>query len=125
MQKFFFPLALAVLLIGAGCGSTTNTTSNTTGTTTNHSGQSVTLSANEVAKHTSSSDCWMIISNSVYDITSYLPQHPGGTRQVTPYCGTDGTTAFATQGGRGSHSGMAQSDLDALLLGALNAEVTL
>jgi cytochrome b involved in lipid metabolism len=125
MKNLLLPFAIAILLIGAGCGSTTSSTNSTSSTTTNRSGQTVTLTTSEVAQHTSSNDCWMIISGSVYNVTSYLPQHPGGSQEMTPYCGQDATTAFATQGGRGSHSGMAQSDLASLLLGALNTNVTL
>jgi cytochrome b involved in lipid metabolism len=55
------------------------------------------LTIEEVAKHNSQEDCWMIISNKVYDITSYLPFHPPGADKILPYCGKDGTTAFETK----------------------------
>jgi cytochrome b involved in lipid metabolism len=124
LKKTFFLLASVLLLIGAGCG---GDNSNGTSTTTpiNQSGQTVTLTPSEVAKHTSSNDCWMIVSGSVYNVTSYLPIHPGGASEIQPFCGKDGTNAFATQGGRGSHSGQAQNDLSSLLLGMLGATVTL
>lgn len=32
----------------------------------------------EVAQHSSRDDCWVIISGKVYDVTSYIPRHPGG-----------------------------------------------
>ena len=32
----------------------------------------------QVAIHRSADDCWTIIHNKVYDITSWIPQHPGG-----------------------------------------------
>lgn len=124
MRKFLFPIAISALLVGAGCGNnSTNNTSNTS--PVNQSGQTVTLSTTEVAKHTAENDCWMIVSGSVYNVTSYLPIHPGGANEILPFCGKDGTTAFATQGGRGSHSGQAQNDLSSLLLGTLNSTVTL
>lgn len=32
----------------------------------------------EVAKHDTEDDCWMIIHNKVYDVTEYVGEHPGG-----------------------------------------------
>lgn len=66
----------------------------------------------------------MIVSGSVYNVTSYLPVHPGGPERILQFCGKDGTTAFQTQGGQGSHSGRAQNDLQSLLLGSLNQTIT-
>lgn len=57
----------------------------------------ITLDAVEVAKHNSIESCWMIISDKVYDVTSYIPEHPGGISEILKYCGQDGTTAFQTK----------------------------
>ena len=32
----------------------------------------------EIAKHSSHDDCWIIIRNKVYDVTSFVDKHPGG-----------------------------------------------
>lgn len=32
----------------------------------------------EVSKHCFQHDCWVIIDSKVYDVTSYIPRHPGG-----------------------------------------------
>ena len=51
-----------------------------------------TLNAAEVAKHSSTSDCWIILSNVVYNITPYIKSHSGGASHIQ--CGTDQTTAL-------------------------------
>jgi len=52
------------------------------------SGTNVILSVAEVAKHNSSSDCWLIIENKVYDVSDYVNSHPAGRATITPHCGT-------------------------------------
>lgn len=52
------------------------------------------LSAINVAKHVTQNDCWVIIDNNVYDITSYIPEHRKAQRDVIASCGTDATIAF-------------------------------
>ncbi len=47
-----------------------------------------TLSLADVAKHTSQTDCWVGYNDKAYDITSFLPNHPGGTGAIARYCGT-------------------------------------
>lgn len=32
----------------------------------------------EVATHSSTSSCWLIIDAKVYDVTKFIPSHPGG-----------------------------------------------
>ena len=78
------------------------------------------LDASLVAKHTTKPDCWFIISGSVYNVTDYIPFHPGGEGTIIDTCGTDATTAFNTKGGRGqSHSASAKSLLNRYLLGKI------
>jgi len=45
----------------------------------------------EIAKHCTKDDCWMIIKGGVYDITPYFSVHPGGTRALLKFAGKDGT----------------------------------
>lgn len=37
------------------------------------------ISAQEVSKHNTREDCWVIIHDKVYDLTNFLPEHPGGS----------------------------------------------
>ncbi|KAF4664580.1 hypothetical protein FOL47_005067 [Perkinsus chesapeaki] len=52
------------------------------------------LDESEVAKHTSEDDCWVIINGKVYDVTKWLPLHPGGVAAIMAYAGKDATEQF-------------------------------
>jgi cytochrome b involved in lipid metabolism len=81
---------------------------------------SAVLDSATISRHSSASDCWLIIDNQVYDVSQYLQRHPGGEATILPYCGKDATTAFLTKAGQGSHSTRAFDQLGALYLGRLN-----
>jgi cytochrome b involved in lipid metabolism len=86
---------------------------------------SIVLSMQEIAKHNSAADCWMIDNNKVYDVTSAISAHPGGPGAITPYCGKDGTGAFQTKdrAPARNHSGQAYSWLDSLYIGNVGQAV--
>jgi cytochrome b involved in lipid metabolism len=69
-------------------------------------------SAADIVKHNSVSDCWVIYSGKVYDITTYTNQHPGGSSVYNAQtCGHDVTAYLqgdATAAGR-SHSHSAKA----------------
>jgi len=79
----------------------------------------VALTRTELARHDNSTSCWLLISGNVYDVTNFLPLHPGGKDRILPYCGADATQAFATQGGEGAHSSQATQMLAEYKLGPL------
>lgn len=83
-------------------------------------GATVQLTAAEVAKHDSASDCWSIVNGKVYELTSFASRHPGGRGAIEYMCGGDGSSAFL-----GEHSGDSQANgqLAAFLLGGLNATI--
>lgn len=48
-------------------------------------------SYDEVAKHASRDDCYVVLYDKVYDVTDFLPDHPGGTQIILKYAGKDAT----------------------------------
>jgi cytochrome b involved in lipid metabolism/uncharacterized membrane protein len=80
----------------------------------------VQLTAAEVAKHNSASDCWSIVRGKVYDLTSFASRHPGGQGAIKNICGRDGSSSFLSE-----HSGdnQANNQLAAFLLGDVNATI--
>lgn len=50
------------------------------------------VDSDELSMHGSPSDCWILYDGEIYDVTSYLLQHPGGAGAITPYCGKDDTS---------------------------------
>jgi peptidoglycan hydrolase-like protein with peptidoglycan-binding domain len=71
-----------------------------------------------VSAHASASNCWSIIDGNVYNLTSWVSQHPGGASFITGLCGGDGSSAF--HGYHGSKSSPA-SALAKFKLGALGS----
>jgi cytochrome b involved in lipid metabolism len=52
------------------------------------------VTAAEVAKHSTKEDCWCIIGDMVYDVTKFLGDHPGGSKAILLYAGKDATEEF-------------------------------
>ncbi|ROT41487.1 hypothetical protein SODALDRAFT_322607 [Sodiomyces alkalinus F11] len=45
------------------------------------------MDAREVAKHRSAASCWIVLHGKVYDVTDYLPEHPGGKSVLLRWAG--------------------------------------
>lgn len=70
----------------------------------------------EVASRNTTSNCWTIIANKVYDLTEWVSKHPGGSSAIASICGIDGTSRFKSQHGS---SGRANGTLDGYYIGDL------
>lgn len=57
------------------------------------------LEIEEVQEHASPTDCHTIIRGGVYNITSFLEQHPEGKMNTENTCGMDSTVLFESQYG--------------------------
>ena len=55
------------------------------------------LTKEEVALHALPGDCWMIVENEVYDLSTYLIQHEKYTKALPDFCGKDATEAWNTK----------------------------
>lgn len=64
------------------------------GTKKKEEGAAKSFTKEEVAKHTSDKDCWVILNDFVYDVTSFLDDHPGGKKAIMLYAGKDATKEF-------------------------------
>mmetsp|Transcript_8003 Transcript_8003/g.10815 ORF Transcript_8003/g.10815 Transcript_8003/m.10815 type:complete len:149 (+) Transcript_8003:81-527(+) len=53
----------------------------------------VTLTKAEVAKHNTREDVWVILKDKVYDVSSYVEEHPGGDA-ILNHAGEDSTAEF-------------------------------
>ncbi|KAI9700627.1 MAG: hypothetical protein M1836_001994 [Candelina mexicana] len=56
--------------------------------------QDVKLHGDEVAKHNSRESCWVIVHGRAYDVTDFLPEHPGGPKIILKYAGKDATEEY-------------------------------
>lgn len=51
----------------------------------------------QVAQHADIGSCWTAINGQVYDLSSWIDRHPGGSEKILELCGTDGSAAFNLQ----------------------------
>lgn len=52
------------------------------------------LTLEEIAKHNTDTDAWIIYKGKVYDVTDYVKKHPGGEPIIRKYYGKDCTLAY-------------------------------
>lgn len=76
-----------------------------------------TYTISQVATHNTTTNCWLIMNNNVYNVTNFLSIHPGGVNIIASRCGTDATQAFASIG----HSNTAKNLLTQYLIGVISS----
>ncbi len=87
---------LSSLLVGPLAGTSNSSGAAGSGAAAG-SATAVALTAAEVQKHSTGIDCWSVIKGEVYDLTSYVKDHPGGANLIKAICGKDGSAAFSSQ----------------------------
>ena len=60
------------------------------------------ITLTQIAQHSSRSSCWSAINGGVYDLTSWIPNHPGGEQAIMSLCGIDGSNGYNGQHGGSS-----------------------
>merc|ERR1719353_1378956 len=48
----------------------------------------------EVSKHTTKGDCWVVVAGQVLNVTNFLSEHPGGELAILTFSGKDATEEF-------------------------------
>jgi cytochrome b involved in lipid metabolism len=56
----------------------------------------------DIAIHNTQADCWTLVFDKVYNITTYIRNHPGGASSISKICGKDGTAIFDNKHGGSS-----------------------
>ena len=60
------------------------------------------VSSSGLSSHNSKENCWIAYEGKVYDITSWLPRHPGSAEAIAPFCGTSSEFQAAFTGQHGT-----------------------
>ncbi|KAG7230459.1 hypothetical protein INR49_024568 [Caranx melampygus] len=105
-------------LINTGNGSANNINGEENGDTVACDVKYYTLE--QIRLHNMSNDTWLIIHDKVYDITSFLEEHPGGEEVLLEQAGADATESFEDVG----HSTDAREMLEQYYVGELHMKDT-
>jgi cytochrome b involved in lipid metabolism len=120
MKKILFvgvPVFLLIVGLGVYLAIKVNKSADQGSTSEAVSTKSIALA--EISTHNSVSNCWMAIEGRVYDVTSFIPNHPGG-EQILAGCGKDATSLFNARPNDGtSHSQNARDILVPFQIGVL------
>lgn len=109
-------------LLGTGCAKTepvqtpTTTTPETIPSTSQATTPVASYALTDIAAHSTASDCWLVIRGKVYNVTSFIPRHPGG-EAILKGCGKDATAMFEQRPDGSAHSPRAEAKLDEFYIG--------
>lgn len=114
-------LSILAIIVGLGIFLFTKKPVNSTSANvaSNPTAATKTINMAEVGKHADQNSCWMVIGGSVYDVTSFITEHPGGLA-ILGGCGKDASLLFNGRANYGtSHSSRARNMLLSLQIGVL------
>lgn len=72
----------------------------------------------EIEEHNNEQSCWIILHEKVYNVTSFLKEHPNGDAVILDKAGHDATDPFEDAG----HSGDARELLPQFLIGQVHPD---
>lgn len=75
------------------------------------------IDATELAEHNHKDSCWKAIDGMVYDLTGYIPEHPGDEKLTLAWCGKDASQAWHNKRPGKPHSPTAAMLLPNYLIG--------
>lgn len=79
------------------------------------------ISLSEFQSHATEADCWILIDQNVYDISSYLSEHASAHEySLTKWCGKDSSVAWKDKDGKAKpHSRKAENLLRKYRIGQI------
>lgn len=101
---------------GKGAAQTSQTTTGAQTVQTTSTQKPGTYTMAQVKAHASASSCYTTINGLVYDLTSFISKHPGGSSRIMRLCGIEGTAEFQAQHGG---QGKPERELASLKIGTL------
>jgi len=69
------------------------------------------FSMDVVSAHAEEGDCWSVVHGAVYDLTSWVSRHPGGSDHIIEMCGIDASSIYDAQ-----HEGEGSAERALILL---------
>ena len=54
----------------------------------------------QVMAHATEASCYTAIEGKVYDVSAFIREHPGGSKEILRICGKDGTNSFNSEHSR-------------------------
>jgi len=55
----------------------------------------VLLNIEEISKHNTANDCYLIVKGSVYSVATFIDKHSGGKQRILDMCGKEASTIFS------------------------------
>jgi cytochrome b involved in lipid metabolism len=92
-------VGVTALFEGAGVSTKPLSPISTTQPSATNTETGATYTLAQVATHANGGDCWTTVNGLVYDVTSFISEHPGGSGAILGLCGIDGSAAFNDQHG--------------------------
>jgi 4-hydroxysphinganine ceramide fatty acyl 2-hydroxylase len=77
--------------------------------------------AEDVASHKTASSCWITRGRKVYDVSAFLPDHPGGDDLILKHAGRDIETVMKNPEEH-DHSDSAYEMMEEYLIGRLGSD---